>query len=117
MCNKVGAPKQFIAENPHICLLVIINADPDASAIFIQEIPQNLQAWPNQRKPETVFQIIIVMLKSRTYVVRRINIDALHLSGVFLLQRLQRQQVIPVDEHILRIRVARRIGQGAVFDQ
>ena len=50
-------------------------------------------------------------------VVRRIDIDALYLPGKFALQRFQRQQIIPVDQHILRVRVGCGVGQCRVFNQ
>ena len=64
-----------------------------------------------------MFQIVIVMLKCRTGIIRRIYIDALNLSGVFAFQRFQRQQVIPVNQHILAARVRSRVGQGGIFNQ
>ena len=64
-----------------------------------------------------MFQIIIVMLKCRTGIIRRIYVDALHLSGVFALQCFQRQQVVPVNQHVLGIRVRSRVGQSGIFNQ
>ena len=34
-----------------------------------------------------------------------IDVDALHLPGVFVLQRFQGQEVVPVDEHIFCVQV------------
>ena len=64
-----------------------------------------------------MFQIIIVMLKCRAGIVRRIDIDTLYLSGKLALQRFQCQQIIPMDQHILRIRVGGGVGKLRVFNQ
>jgi len=41
------------------------------------------------------------MRKSTARVVRRVNENALHLSGEFLLERLKCQQVVPEDQSIV----------------
>ena len=68
-------------------------------------------------EPLTVLQIIVVMLKRRASVVGWVDVDALHLPGILALQCLQRQEVVPVDEHIFRVRVGGGVGQRGVFDQ
>ena len=50
-------------------------------------------------------------------VVRRIDIDALYLSGKFTLECFQRQQIIPMDQHILRLRVGGGVGKLRIFNQ
>ncbi len=112
-----GIPaKQFIAEDFHICLFIIVNANPK-TAFISQKPPQNLQAGPNQLEPLAVLQIVVVVLKRRAGVVGRVDVDALHLPGILALQCLQRQEVVPVDEHIFRVRVGGGVGQCGVFNQ
>ena len=82
-----------------------------------------------------MLQIIIIMLKCRAGIVRRIykdvifdtspvagivrriDIDTLYLPGEFALQRFQRQQIIPMDQHILRLRVGGSVGKLRIFNQ
>ena len=64
-----------------------------------------------------MLQIIIIMLKRRTGIVRRIDIDTLYLSGKFALQRFQCQQIIPMDQHILRIRIGGSVGKLRILNQ
>lgn len=44
-------------------------------------------------------------------VVGRVDVDAPHFARVVFLQGFQRQQVVAVDEHILRFGITRRIGE------
>ena len=57
------------------------------------------------------------MFKRGASVVGRINVDALHLPGVLALQGFQSQEVVPVDEHVFRVRVGSGVGQRGVLDQ
>lgn len=50
-------------------------------------------------------------------VVRRIDIDALYLPSKFTFQCFQCQQIIPMDQHILRIQVGGGIGKLCVFNK
>ena len=58
-----------------------------------------------------MLDVIIVLLKGASCIVRWINIDALHLPGVLALQRFQRQQIIPVDKHICCVGISGSVGQ------
>ena len=49
---------------------------------------------------------IIIMLKGIPRIIRRVNINTLHLPGIFLFECFECQEVIAVDEHILAIGVA-----------
>ena len=46
------------------------------------------------------------MLKCALCIVRRININALHLSRIIRQQRLQRLQIVALNQHVFRVRVA-----------
>ena len=60
-----------------------------------------------------MFKAIIIILKCISSVVRRIDIYALHLPphGRVRLQRLQRQQVVPMDQQVVEdVAIAPRLG-------
>jgi hypothetical protein len=60
------------------------------------------------------------MLERTSGIVWRIDIDAFYFSGVSLLQRLKRKQVIAVNEHIFTVRITviavRIMQQNSWFD-
>ena len=87
---------------------IVIHRDPDAS-LFSEQVTQQLQTRINQRKPLRVLQVVIVVLKGAPSVIRRVNEDALHPACVEREQRLQRIQVVPLDEHVFGVRVPIRV--------
>lgn len=74
LCDKIMAPKQFITQDPNICLFCVINTYPNATFCFMQQVPQDGKPWANKVKPNAVFKVIIVMLKCRTGIIRRIYV-------------------------------------------
>ena len=64
---------------------------------------------------------IIIIIKRTSSVVRRIDIDALDSSSKILLQRLECNQVVTVDQHVLAVRIAvgflRFLKENARFDR
>ena len=55
---------------------------------------------------------VIVVLERTPRVVWRIDEHALHLPGELLLQRLQREQVVPLNEHVVEpVAVAHPLGR------
>lgn len=58
--------------------------------------------------------IVIVMLKSASGVVRRINVNAFYLSGKVLFKCTKRKEIVAVNEHIARPRFS--IGKRVGFD-
>ena len=76
LCDKIMAPKQFITQDPNICLFCVINTYPNATFCFMQQVPQDGKPWTNKVKPNAVFKVIIVMLKCRTGIIRRIYVPA-----------------------------------------
>ena len=44
---------------------------------------------------------VIIMLEGAARVVRRIDEDAFHLPGELLFQRLESEQIVPADEHVI----------------
>lgn len=115
------------------------NADKYASDIdnqsqahyIVQQINQTITLFEKKRATEMDLyakgklrledslteKILGIIFKCLTCIKWWINIDALYPSGEFALQRLQRQQIISVDQHILRIRVGCGVGQCRVFNQ
>ena len=57
---------------------------------------------------------VIVMLKRRAGIVRRIDVDALHLSGEFLFQSLEAQEVVPMDQDVVEDVLVRDAVRGMV---
>ena len=45
-------------------------------ADIIKKIPENFEAWTHQIEPNTMLQVIIIMLKCRSGIVRRIYKNA-----------------------------------------
>lgn len=69
-----------------------------------------------------MFETIIIVLKCFARVKGRVNINTFHLSGVFLLQRLEREEVVAVDEQVVEdvVRTAadgRVLGLRRILDQ
>lgn len=56
-----------------------------------------------------MLQIVVIMFKCALCVIRRININTLHLPRIIRQQRLQRLQVVALDQHVFRVRVAERL--------
>ena len=63
-----------------------------------------------------MFQIVIVLFKGGTRVIRRVDINALDLSGELLFQRFQRKKVVAVNQHIDGVRVAVILRGGEIVD-
>ena len=56
-----------------------------------------------------MFKVIIIVFKSSSSVKWRININALDSSSKILLQRLERDQVIAVNQHVFAVRITVRL--------
>ena len=57
-----------------------------------------------------MLQIVIIMLKCGSCVVRWVDIDTLHLSGRFLFQCFEGEEVISVNQHIFGVRISIILG-------
>lgn len=86
--------------------LVVINRHLDRP-VFRLQLPQQFQARPYHGEPLAVFQIVLVMLEGRPRVIRRVNIDPLHLAGIKRQRRFQRLQIIPLDQQVPCLRFPR----------
>lgn len=62
-----------------------------------------------------MFYIIVVMLECSSYIVWRVNVDALYLSRVLRLQRFEGEQIVPVDEHVFRLWGGVTVLESAAF--
>ena len=74
----------------------------------------------HEREPERVLKSVVVVLERLARVERRVDVDALHLAGELLLQRLQRKQVVAVDQAVVEevlVRNALRVGQLFVLEE
>ena len=98
---------------------IIVYGNPDA-AVLAQELSKEFEARVHHVQPGRVFEVVVVMLERGAGVVRRIDVDALHFAGVERQQRLQRLQVVAVDEDTLgrdalpRVRRIRDNGRDAL---
>ena len=61
-----------------------------------------------------MFKAVIVMLECVAGVVRRVDVDALHLAGELLLKRLEGEKVVAVDEHVVENILAIAAARGGV---
>lgn len=60
--------------------------------------------------------VFVEVWKSRPSIIWGVNIHALDRSAILLLQRLQRQQVVAVDERVVEdVAIAARLGVVAQF--
>ena len=57
---------------------------------------------------------VIVVLEGAARIIRRVDEDALHLAGVVLLQRFEREQIVPLDEQIVEKVAVRDPLRGVV---
>src|ERR1039458_5516945 len=114
LCNEVLRLKDFIEQESQSIRFKIINAHEDY-AILAQELPEQREAWIHHAKPfvvagkvfgflannftkpftdERAVNAVVVNPAFVASVVRRVNVDALDLSGVVRQQRLERDEVV-----------------------
>jgi hypothetical protein len=62
-----------------------------------------------------MFKAIVIIRKSLSSVVRRIDVDAFHLSGELLFQCLKGEEVVAVDEHVVEDVLAVPAAYGGVM--
>ena len=67
----------------------------------MQEFVKDLDALMHQIKPDRVLNPVLIILHCLTSVKGRINVDAIYLCTKLRLQRLERQQVITMDQNIV----------------
>lgn len=60
-----------------------------------------------------MLKIVVVMLEGAASVVGRINVDALHLSGIVREKSLEGVQIVALNEHVASVAVA--VGQVRRF--
>ena len=127
--NAVALSKNFIANRLQVRLLIIINADENRPVIS-EQLPQELQPRIHHAQPlvmarqilsffshdlpepgadARVVHIVIVDPILVPRVVRRIDVDAIHAPLVLRQQRLQRHEVVAVDDHVPVVRAALRM--------
>ena len=60
----------------------------------------DFQPITDQSQPERMFKTVIIVVERLLSIERRININALHLARIIRFQRLEREQIVAVDQHI-----------------
>ena len=104
--HEISSSKHLIHNDLEIVRLIVVNRHPNRP-ILCQQVPQQFQARPHHRQPLAMFEIVVVMLKRRARVVRRVNVDTLHLAGIERQQCLQRLQIVALNQHVTHIRFPR----------
>ena len=110
--DEVLPAEDLVADDAQIGAFAIVDGDPDA-AVLRQELAQELQAGIHHVEPGRMFEVVVVVFEGGAGVVGGIDVDALHLASVERQQRLQRLQVVAVDEQV----VARPIRQRPILAQ
>ena len=105
--NKIRTPKHLIHYNLKVMSFIVVDGHPDR-AVLGQQIAQQFQPRPHHGEPARMLQIVVVVLEGRARVVGRIDIDALHPPGVERQQRLQRFQIVALDQHVAGVPVPGR---------
>ena len=80
--------------------LVVVNRHPN-TAVLPKQFAQELQARQHHAEPLGVLQVVVVMLERAFGVVWRVNKDALHLPPVKRQQRLERFEVVPLNQQVV----------------
>jgi hypothetical protein len=102
--NEVPPSENLVHDDLEVMPLVVVDADPDR-AVLAQELAEKLEPRHDHGQPLRVLEVVVVMLEGRPGVVRRIDVDALHLAGEERQQRLQRLEVVALDQHVPGIAV------------
>ena len=76
---------------------------------------KQLQPFSHQIQPDRHLQVIVIILECLASVKRRVDVYALDLPGEVLLQRLERNQIVAVNQHVLAARIA--VGFLRVFEE
>ena len=113
---KIRAPEHLVHQHLEVVRFVVVNRDPDA-AVLSQQFPQQHQTRIHHAQPLAVLQLVVVVLERRLRVVRRVDEDALHAPGIDGDQRLQRQQVVSLNQQILRRGVLAAAEDGFLLEQ
>jgi hypothetical protein len=86
--NEVSAAKYLVQSNFQVSTLIIVYRNPQATVIP-QKITKQGESRIDHSEPLTVLKVVVVMLKSRTGVIRRVDVNAFHPAGIVGQQRLQ----------------------------
>ena len=79
---------------------IVVQANPNGP-ILAQEIAEELEAGIHEIEPSGMLQIVVVVLECGPGVVWRVDINALHLSGIKRQQGLKCLQIVAVDKDIV----------------
>ncbi|OIQ86934.1 hypothetical protein GALL_311930 [mine drainage metagenome] len=98
--NKRLSSEHLVHEDFEVMPFSLVNSDPDR-AVLGQQLPQQHQARIHHRQPLAVLQLVVVVLERALGVVRRVDEDAFHLACIERNQRLERQQVVALDQQVV----------------
>ena len=123
---KIYCSEYFIHDIPKCLYLVVIDANKDRS-ILPKKLPEQCEPWIHHAKPAIMpiqclafpaydlakpipdnraIHVVVINPVFVARIVGRIDIDALHLSGIVGQQRLERDEVIALDNKIAVARLA-----------
>jgi hypothetical protein len=111
--HKIRPPKHLITQHLEVMRLVVVNRDPQR-AILGQQAANDLQPVAHQPQPDGMLQPVVVVREGATRVVGRVNENALHLARQLGLQRLERQQVVALDQAVVKNILVRHALPGVV---
>jgi hypothetical protein len=103
-------------------LFIVVNGNKNHAGIR-QEFMQNFDAWPHHGEPfvmsfevflfhrvaglldplahERAADVVVVTPTFVAGVIGRVNVDAVHLAGIHRQQRLERVQIVPVNNQVV----------------
>ena len=107
--KKIPASEHLIHDNFQVMPFVVVTAYPDAS-ILAQKIAQEFKTRVHHGQPPRMLQIVVVMFKGASGVVRRVYVNALHLARIVRQQGFEGVQVVALNEHVPGAAVAMAPG-------
>jgi hypothetical protein len=111
--NEVDPTKDLIHYGLEIVPFPIVDAHPNASLLG-EKLPQKLEPWVHHGQPGRVLEVVVVMLEGAAGVVGRIDVDALHTTGIVGEEGLEGFEVVALDEEVVSLRI--RIADDAPCD-
>ncbi len=94
-------------------MFIFIKIDKQ-NTIFSKLIIKKLYSTLHERKPNTVFHTVVVMLKCVSSIIWRINVYTFCSSFKVFFKGAKREKIVAMDEHIARPRFP--IWESAGFD-
>lgn len=99
--QEVPSSKNLIRHHLEIVRFVVVKRHPERP-VLRQQVADHLQPVAHHREPDGMLQPVVIVLEGRAGVVGWVDEDAFHPAGMVGLQRLQRQQVVALDQQVRR---------------